>query len=292
MTEVWPPEVCAPSARVASSGMHAFDYGGHMNDALITGWLAWLESGNLSPNTIRLRRHAITRFAKDRDLLAVTTDEIVAYLAAQPGGDWSRAGHLAAIRSLYAYLHGTGVMDHNPALMVRSVKCHERSRPALPSGVLDRAILLATDDLTRNALLLGSRAGLRRAEIAAFHSSNLNGDCMTIVGKGGKERTIPLHPDLEPLAASLRARPGWAFPSHVKPGEHVTPETIQRAVSAALGAPFSTHDLRRWFATRAYDATHDLRAVQELLGHSDPSTTSRYVRPNMDAMRRAVLAAA
>ena len=90
----------------------------------------------------------------------------------------------------------------------------------------------------------------------------------------------------------LRRRPGWAFPSNVKPGEHVTPETIQRAVSAALGEPWSTHDLRRWAATQWYNATRDLRTVQELLGHSDPATTVKYVRPNTDAMRRAVLSVA
>lgn len=262
------------------------------DDALIAGWIAWLESGNLSPNTIRLRRHAITRFARGRDLTAVTTDDIVAYLRAAPGGEWSRAGHLAAIRSFYVWMQGTGRRPDNPAALVRSVKVHERSRPALPTGVLDRAILLATDDLTRNALLLGSRAGLRRAEIAAVHSSNVDGDELVIVGKGGKERRIPIHPDLLPMVEDLRRRPGWLFPSHRNPGQHVTPETIQRAVSAALGEPWTTHSLRHWFASRAYDATRDLRTVQELLGHADPATTVKYVRPNTDAMRRAVLAVA
>jgi integrase len=269
-------------------------FAGHTmsNDMLIADWLAWLASGNLSPNTIRLRRHSITRFAKGRDLATVTTGDIVAYIGAAPGGDWSRAGHLAAIRSFYVWAHGTGLMPSNPALMVRSVKVHERTRPPLPGDVLDRAILLAEDDLTRNALLLGSRAGLRRAEIAAFHSSNIRGDVMVIVGKGGRERSIPLHPDLDPICRDLARHPGWLFPSHVKPGEHVTPETIQRAVSAALGEPWTTHSLRHWFATRAYAATKDLRAVQELLGHSDPATTVRYVRPNDDSLRRAVLAVA
>lgn len=63
--------------------------------------------------------------------------------------------------------------------------------------------------------------------------------------------------------------------------------------SAALGPPWTTHDLRRMFTTRAYDqGGRDLRAVQELLGHSDPTTTTKYVRPNDRAMRRAVLAVA
>ena len=258
---------------------------------LITAWLAWLASANLSPNTIRNRRYALTRFAVDRDLLAVTPQDIVDYLAGLPGGAWSRSGHLAAIRSFYVWAVGMGHLDRSPAALLRGVKTHDRSKPTLPKGTLDRAILLAKPE-PRLALLLGSRAGLRREEIASFHSSCVRGDVMVIVGKGSKERRIPIHPQLAEPLAELTAHPGWAFPSHVKPGQHVTPETVQRMVSKALGEPWSTHDLRRYFATRAYDATRDLRAVQELLGHADPMTTAKYVHANDDAMAAAVLAVA
>lgn len=258
---------------------------------LITGWLDWLASGNLSPKTIRNRRYTIARFARGRDLAAVTTQDILDYLDSLTTGAWSRAGHLAAIRSFYHYAHGMGLVPANPAAMVRSIKVHGRSRPQLPKGVLDHAILLA-DDRTRLALLLGSRAGLRREEIASVHSSCVRGDFLVIVGKGSKERRIPIHPLLRPALAELVAHPGWAFPSHVLPGQHVTPETIQKWVSRALGDPWSTHDLRRYFATRAYAATHDLRAVQELLGHADPSTTARYVHVGDEAMVACVLAVA
>jgi len=261
------------------------------NAQLTAAWLDWLASGNLSPNTIRNRRYTLGTFARDRDLLAVTTDDILDHLRSLTGSPWQRAGHLSAIKSFYHFAVGMGYLDHNPAAMVRSVKTHERSRPALSSGHLDRAILLA-DDRTRLALLLGSRAGLRREEIATFSSDCIDGDDLVIVGKGSKERRIPMHPRLRPYCDDLLAHHGWAFPSHVKPGQHVTPETIQRLVTRALGEPYSTHDLRRYAATRWYDATHDLRAVQQLLGHADPVTTSRYVRPNEDSMRAAVLAVA
>ena len=262
------------------------------NDDLITGWLGWLAAGNLSPNTVRNRRYAIGAFARDRDLTTATTADILDHLAALTGGAWSKSGHLSALRSFYHWAHGTGQMDHNPASMIRSIRTHDRTRPELPKSVLDRAILLAKDDRTRLALLLGSRAGLRREEIATFHSSCIRGDALVIVGKGSKERRIPMHPSLRPYCDDLLAHWGWAFPSHVVPGQHVTPETIQRMVTRALGEPWRTHDLRRFAATRWYDATHDLRAVQQLLGHSDPVTTSKYVHANDDSMRRAVLAVA
>lgn len=261
------------------------------NDELMADWLDWLASGNLSPNTVRNRRYTLASFAADRDLTTATTADILDHLRALPGGAWSRSGHLAAIKSFYKYASAVGAVDHDPAAIVKSVRTHDRSRPLLPSGALDRALLLA-DDRTRLALLLGAYAGLRREEIATFHSTCIRGDALVIVGKGSKERRIPMHPRLRPFCDELRAHPGWAFPSHVKPGEHVTPETIQRMVTKALGEPWRTHDLRRLAATRWYDATHDLRAVQELLGHADPATTSRYVRPNDAAMTRAVLAVA
>jgi integrase len=261
------------------------------NERLVAAWLDWLASGNLSPNTIRNRRYTIGTFAATVDLATATTDDILAHLDALDGGAWSRSGHLAAIRSFYFWMHGMGHRADNPAGMIRSVKVHERTRPALPKGTLDRAILLA-DDRTRLALLLGSRAGLRREEIATFHSSCIRGDSLVIVGKGSKERRIPMHPALREPCDELRTHPGWAFPSHVLPGRHVTPETIQRLVTKALGEPWRTHDLRRYFATRAYDATRDLRAVQLLLGHADPMTTARYVHANDDSMTAAVLAVA
>ena len=260
--------------------------------ALIAGWLGWMESGNLSPNTLRLRRYVLQRFAARYDLRTASTQDILDYLAGLTGGAWSKASNLSAVRSFYHWMTGMGLRADNPSLMIRSVRTHDRTKPRLPKKVLDRALLLARDDRTRFALLLGSRAGLRREEIATFHSSCIRGNSLVIVGKGAKERTIPMHPDLRPYCDELLAHPGWAFPSHVIPGQHVTPETIQRMVTRALGEPWRTHDLRRYFATAAYDATRDLRAVQELLGHADPATTSKYVSPNVDAMTAAVLSVA
>lgn len=261
------------------------------NAALIADWLAWLASGNLSPNTLRNRRYSLGTFARDHDLTAITTDQIVDYLASRPGGAWSRSGHLAALKSYCRWAHAVGHLPDDPAAIMRSVRTHERTRPRLPGSVLDRALLLS-DDTTRLALLLGAYAGLRREEIATFHSSCIRGDALVIVGKGSKERTIPMHPRLRPFCDELLAHPGWAFPSHVRPGCHVTPETIQRMVTRALGEPWRTHDLRRLAATRWYDACLDLRAVQELLGHADPATTAKYVQANRDSMRAAVLAVA
>jgi site-specific recombinase XerD len=74
-------------------------------------------------------------------------------------------------------------------------------------------------------------------------------------------------------------------------GGHVTPEWVGELCANALPNGWTLHALRHLFATKAYAATHDLRAVQILLGHSSPSVTQRYVAVGA-AELRAVMAAA
>jgi integrase/recombinase XerC len=72
----------------------------------------------------------------------------------------------------------------------------------------------------------------------------------------------------------------------------VHPDYVGKRVKAALGGTWTTHSCRHRFATRAYAGTHDLRAVQLLLGHSKPETTARYVAVAHDDLLAAVLAVA
>jgi integrase len=71
----------------------------------------------------------------------------------------------------------------------------------------------------------------------------------------------------------------------------VSPQTVGRVVSGRLGGRWRTHSLRRRFATLAYRDAHDLFTVQQLLGHSKPETTLRYVQLDPSAAAAAVLAA-
>jgi integrase len=262
-----------------------------MNDDVLTAWLAWLEAGEVTASTLRNRRYTLGTFARGHDLLTATAADVAAHMDGLPGGAYSRAGHLAALRSFYFWCQGSGLRPDDPTAIMRSVRVHAEPKDPCPRGRLDRALILSKPDV-RFMLLLGSRAGLRREEIATLHSTCVHGRTLVIVGKGRKQRRIPVHPSLRPHLDDLVRHPGWAFPSHVKPGQHVTPETIQRRVTAALGGGWTTHSLRRRAATDWYNATNDLRAVQELLGHSDPSTTARYVHADTDRMTAAVLAVA
>lgn len=134
---------------------------------------------------------------------------------------------------------------------------------------------------------LAAYAGLRASEIARVQGSDLHGDMLRVLGKGGKVRWVPVMNAR--LVVQLRDLTGWAFPSPA--GGHLTPGHVTRLLSEALPDGWTAHTLRHRFATVAYDGTRDLLSVSELLGHARPETTQRYVRLSADALRAAVSAA-
>jgi integrase len=111
--------------------------------------------------------------------------------------------------------------------------------------------------------------------------------------RGGHERTIPISDSL--AEALLDRAAGYVFPSldrWGKPlGTHLTSHHLGKLVAAALPGTWTTHALRHRFGTMAYQGTHDIRVVQELLGHASPITTAIYTKVDNEAMRRAVDAA-
>ena len=136
-------------------------------------------------------------------------------------------------------------------------------------------------------LALAAYAGLRAGEIARVHTSDVVDGRLYVHGKGGRTRVVPLAAH---LALMLPAEGGWVFPNGR--GSHLSPGHVTRLVSRALPEGWTAHTFRHRLATRAYAGTRDLLAVSELIGHSRPETTQRYVLLPDDALVAAVAAAA
>lgn len=120
--------------------------------------------------------------------------------------------------------------------------------------------------------------GLRRSEVVGLQLGDLDGNKLTVIGKGNKERTVPL-PD-EAMAA-VRAwidergdADGPLFPGRSKGGA-LSPNTVYALVKRLGAQDFSPHDLRRTFITRLLDE-QDSATVAHLAGHESVDTTRRY----------------
>jgi integrase len=142
-------------------------------------------------------------------------------------------------------------------------------------------------------LRLAAEAGLRRAEIAGLRAADLTGSrgraVLLVAGKGGRDRRVPLSDGLASVLRAYADGREWLFPS--QSGGHISAQWAGELCSIALGGRWTLHTLRHRFGTAAYRGSHDLRAVQELLGHSSPATTQIYVAVNEDSLREAARAA-
>ena len=138
-------------------------------------------------------------------------------------------------------------------------------------------------------ILLGRGAGLRLSEIASLHMNCREGNVLRIVGKGSHTRMIPMNDELIDVLDRLeriRGEVGYYFPGRW--GGHMHPQSLEKVIKRVCG--WNPHALRHAAATAAYDATHDLRGVQEFLGHSSLATTERYIHVRADQIRAVVSA--
>lgn len=257
--------------------------------AYLDEWVEWLRASGRTTETIRVRISQISVASRRvADPLTVTTRDLVAVLSDPTWAPETRKGIRSALVSYFDFLEIVELRADNPARKLPKVSIPSAlPRPASEAALA--AALTSADADVRLMILLAAYAGLRRAEIAGLHTDDVGDDGLRIVGKGGKHRVVPLAPFLREALEALPT--GWVFPSPVLIGEPLTADNVGRKVTAALPGKWTTHTLRHRFATRAYQGSHDLRAVQELLGHSSVVTTQRYTMVSSDARMAAVMAA-
>jgi integrase/recombinase XerC len=146
------------------------------------------------------------------------------------------------------------------------------------------------------ALLYGS--GLRISEALGLPRAAIGGrDAVTVTGKGGKQRMVPVLPQVNRLVDDYVALCPYDLAAHGplfvgQKGGPLSPRVVQLAVArlrGALGLPETAtpHALRHSFATHLLDRGADLRAIQELLGHRSLGTTQIYTHVSRGRLRKA-----
>ncbi|ABD55401.1 tyrosine recombinase [Jannaschia sp. CCS1] len=237
----------------------------------------------------------------------------IAGLEAQGLAAATRARRLSSLKQLYRFAHEEGWREDNPTLQITG-PARTRKLPGTLSLEEVDALLEASAtygrndaDRLRNHCLMQIlyATGLRVTELVSLPITALRGDpnMLLVLGKGGKERMVPLSPPARTAMAAWldhldatqeEPRSLFAFPSHGKSG-HLTRVrffTLIKELSASAGidpARVTPHTLRHAFATHLLQNGADLRAIQTLLGHADIATTEIYTHILDERLRQLVL---
>jgi integrase/recombinase XerC len=220
----------------------------------------------------------------------------------------SVARKVAAVRTWMRWLRRRGVLTKSPADDLASPKVR-RQLPTFLSVDLAKQVVEAPDESAvglrdRAVLELLYGSGLRVGELVRLNREDVDLANATgrVLGKGGKERIVPLgRPCVAAIEAYLRVRGALVHPKTgaedpralflARGGARLGVRRVQKLVArfGALGAgraDLHPHALRHTCATHLLDGGADLRAIQELLGHASLSTTQRYTHVSMEHLMK------
>jgi len=259
-----------------------------------------------SPHTVRAYLAAANRLLVStgaqswQDVAAMNAGALRLQLAQRRNdglGNVSTARELSALKGFLTFAREQLGEDDASAPRLRGPRVKKGlPRPVTPddaTNMADMVDALASDSWIgardRAVLLMMYGAGLRIAEALSLKASDLPlGETLTVTGKGGKQRVVPLIPVVRDAVAEYAKQCPWPLPPagplfRGAKGGALGQGMVQKAMAnarKALGLPASAtpHALRHSFATHLLGAGADLRSLQELLGHASLGSTQIYTK--------------
>ncbi len=257
-------------------------------------------------------------------LADVSTDDIRTYMRGldlQGLATSTAARRLSSLRQLHTFLFAEGYAQANPATVIDAPKAARPLPKFLSQQQVDKLIETARDAMRTSSnpakkiktarmrclIELLYATGLRVSELVSLSVASVTGDdrFVLVSGKGGRERLVPLSNEarnavadyLDACTAGDSPVDGpdgrWLFPGRGSQG-HLTRQHFAmelKALAATAGLPsaaVSPHVLRHAFASHLLAGGADLRAVQQMLGHADISTTQIYTHVLAERLKQIV----
>jgi integrase/recombinase XerC len=258
--------------------------------------------------------HVISKVGASYRVQEIEHQQIRAYLSELYGRGLSRASAaraLAAVRSWYKWLARRGYVEQNPASLVATPRL-PKHLPRVPTiEQMNRVVDSVQDEAAwperdRAILELLYGCGIRNAELVGLDLRDIQwaNEAILVRGKGRKERQVPLGDAAaqalrtylpqrsEKLTAAEKSTEALLVNARLRGQCRLTTRSVGRivkriAVAHGLAAEVHPHTLRHAFGTHMLEEGADLRAIQELLGHSSISTTQVYTRVESARLRSA-----
>jgi integrase/recombinase XerD len=258
------------------------------NDELFDGFLAHQRHRMFSAQTIKRRAFTLRNLGDFLDgdpIQRVTLDDLERFVSRWTSPQ-SRQSITSDLRVFFRWCRAREHIVKDPTEFLEAPRLKNRAASPIPPADVRRAITAASGR-TRTMIMLAAFAGLRVSEIGALRGEDVRWDEELIVvrdGKGGKDRIVPLAPE---LAAELARYPqtGPLFPGHPGRGRYpdkvgLSPERVSQLVVdhlRALDIPGRAHDFRHGFCTELIRASNgNVVLVAQLMGHDHIATTQRY----------------
>jgi integrase/recombinase XerD len=279
----------------------------------LDGFLNYLRvERGLSPNSLEAYRNDLMKLLSytatlGKDLRSLNAGDLSAfsrYLGTRGLGPRSIARALVAVRGLYKYLLQDGLLNSDPSANLECPKQWQTLPHFLTPDEVER--LLASPDTStevgvrdKSMLEVLYATGVRVSELVRLTAAGVNLDLgfVTVIGKGDKERVVPLgRAAVEWTTRYLRIRRRFVGEGKSAPtlyvtekGQALTRHAFWRIIVAygerASIGHITPHMLRHSFATHLLENGADLRSVQTMLGHSDISTTQIYTHITNERLR-------
>lgn len=280
----------------------------NMNNIYISDFLSYLEvEANYSKNTINSYENDLNKFEeyyKNKDLLKITSKDIEKYIQTLSDLAPTTVSHnISSLKTFYSYFLKQGRISNNPTDGIKSPKLGIHLPTYLTidevNKLLDIEVTDAFSSRNKAILELMYATGLRISEVISLEFKNIDYDecIIRVMGKGSKERIVPVNDyaikylkeyidNYRPELVKNEINNYIFLNNH---GRMLTRQGIFKMIKnyAALKNIKKTigpHTLRHTFATHLLENGADLRVIQELLGHSDISTTQIYTHLTKEAL--------
>jgi site-specific recombinase XerD len=240
------------------------------------GWSAAMRRRNLAPGTIEARRYQLrlwSTFIGDRWRVADRHD-VEAWIDSRSLAARARYSSISHLHAFYVWCRREGLVEVDPTELVERPRLERRLPRPARAGDVARAVGDGLEPLEVCAALAAYQ-GLRCVELARlrWQDVDLEAGRLYLRGKGNRDRVLRIARRLRPILQAHDGATGYLL------GRRVTPARMSQRLNQHLrarGCQCTAHQLRHAFACSALEASGNIAAVQQALGHASIATTQIY----------------